>query len=203
MSWDEVSILVDQAKAGDREAFGILAERFQQSVKVLALTKVKNEAEAQELTQEVFVHAMRKLPQLRDSRCFGGWLRQITTRMAVNHLSRKGGLRRKESELLDSYPGEEMDPSEVMERVEAKRSLVAALLQLKPLDSQILELFYLRDHSLIEIQEMLDVPVGTVKRRLHVARKRLKQILESDGQTRTRGGKTPGARGGRLALSAV
>ena len=67
MSWEEVTVLVDRAKAGDRQAYGELVERFRGSVYALAVQRVRNPAEADELTQEVFVHAMRKLPQLRDA----------------------------------------------------------------------------------------------------------------------------------------
>src|SRR6516162_7475617 len=89
MSWEEVEILVTRAQAGDRRAYGELVTRFQNSVYAIALGRVHDVTEAQELTQEVFVHAMRKLPQLRDARCFAGWLRQITARMAINRVSRK------------------------------------------------------------------------------------------------------------------
>ena len=71
------------SKLGDREAYGELVTRFQSSVYAMALSRVRNPLEAQELAQEVFVHAMRKLPQLRDARCFAGWLRRITARMAM------------------------------------------------------------------------------------------------------------------------
>ncbi len=62
------------------------------------------------------------------------------------------------------------------ERAERLRE---ALGQLKSLDREALDAFYIRGHSLLEIAEMLDVPLGTVKRRLHTARKRLKLALES------------------------
>src|SRR5205814_6433648 len=80
MSWTEVTELVGLAQAGDRVAFGELVSRFQGAVFAMALTRVHDPVEAQELAQEVFVHAMRKLPQLRDPRCFAGWLRKITAR---------------------------------------------------------------------------------------------------------------------------
>jgi len=57
--------------------------------------------------------------------------------------------------------------------------LSEALSRLKSLDREALDAFYIRGHSLIEIAELLDVPLGTVKRRLHTARKRLRLALES------------------------
>ncbi|HEY8506203.1 MAG TPA: sigma factor, partial [Gemmataceae bacterium] len=102
MSWMEVTVLVDQAKLGDRAAYGELVQRFQSAVYAMALSKVHDPLEAQELAQEVFVHAMRKLPQLRDARCFAGWLRRITARMAINRLTRRGPVYGAEPEVLDA-----------------------------------------------------------------------------------------------------
>ena len=92
MSWTEITILVDRAKLGDKLAYGELVKRFQTSVYAMALTRVHDPLEAEELAQEVFVHGMKKLPQLRDPRCFAGWLRKITARMAINRLTRRGPL---------------------------------------------------------------------------------------------------------------
>ena len=88
MTWTEITELVTRAQAGDRAAFGQLAERFQPTVYAVALARLRNPTEAQELTQEVFLHAMKKLPQLREPQAFAGWLRQITVRMAINRLTR-------------------------------------------------------------------------------------------------------------------
>ncbi len=90
MSWTEITSLVELARAGDRAAYGELVERFRTTVYGIALARLRNPAEAEELTQEVFLHGMRKLPQLREANCFAGWLRQITVRMAINRLTRRG-----------------------------------------------------------------------------------------------------------------
>src|SRR5437588_12828461 len=101
MSWTEVTELVERAQRGDRVAYGELVERFQGAVYAMALARVHDPVEAQELAQEVFVHGMRKLPQLRDPRCFAGWLRRITARMAINRLTRRGPVSGAEPEMLD------------------------------------------------------------------------------------------------------
>src|SRR5512145_2822954 len=88
--WIEIAELVDRARTGDRSAYGALIERFQPTVYAVALVRLRNATEAQELAQEVFMHAMTKLDQLREPRCFAGWLRQITVRMALNRLARSG-----------------------------------------------------------------------------------------------------------------
>src|SRR6267142_667592 len=101
MSWNEITELVLKAQKGDRTAFGQLVERFQPTVYAVALTRLRNLAEAQELAQEVFLHGMKKLHQLNDPQCFAGWLRQITVRMAINRLTRRGPVIGVDSEILE------------------------------------------------------------------------------------------------------
>jgi RNA polymerase sigma-70 factor (ECF subfamily) len=183
MSWDEITILVDRAKTGDRAAYGELVERFQAGVYAMALTKVRNPTDAQELAQEVFVHAMRKIGQLRDARCFAGWLRQITARMAINRLTRKGPMCGTEPGVLDSIPGHGRGPAHEVEVNESKAELHEALKELKPDDRAALEAFYLRGRSLKQLSKEFEAPIGTIKRRLHVARHRLKAVMEDrDGK---------------------
>jgi RNA polymerase sigma-70 factor, ECF subfamily len=178
MSWNEITILVDRAKTGDREAYGELVVRFQNSVYAMALSRVRDPLEAQELAQDVFVHAMRKLPQLRDARCFAGWLRRITARMAINRLTRRGPLFGADPELLDTVQAKGRTAGENYEVREAIGQLKAGLAELKPLDRATLEAFYLRGRSLKQMAREFDVPTGTIKRRLHVARLRLKEVLQ-------------------------
>jgi RNA polymerase sigma-70 factor (ECF subfamily) len=178
MSWNEITVLVERAKTGDREAYGELVTRFQSSVYAMALSRVRDPLEAQELAQDVFVHAMRKLPQLRDARCFAGWLRRITARMAINRLTRRGPLFGADPELLDAVPTYDRTPEETVEVREAVGQLKQALAELKPLDRATLEAFYLRGRSLKQMAREFEVPTGTIKRRLHVARQRLKEVLE-------------------------
>jgi len=180
MSWTEITVLVEKAQGGDRAAYGELVRRFQGSVYAMALTRVHDPVEAQELAQEVFVHGMRKLPQLRDPRCFAGWLRRITARMAINRLTRRGPVTGTEPEVLDNVEGRVRGPVEEIERGEAKAELHAGLKRLKDLDRQTLEAFYLRGRSLKQMSREFETPVGTIKRRLHVARLRLKAVLEGN-----------------------
>ena len=178
MSWNEVNVLVERAKTGDRAAYGELVTRFEGSVYAMALARVRNPLEAQELAQDVFVHAMRKLPQLRDPRCFAGWLRRITARMAINRLTRRGPLFGAETEMLDAVPARTRGAEHEYAVGEAVGQLKVGLARLKPLDRLTLEAFYIRGRSLKQIAREFEVPTGTVKRRLHVARARLKVVLD-------------------------
>ena len=65
--------LVQLAQGGDREAFGELVQQFESTVFAVVMRRLRNQAEAAEVTQEVFLRAMRKLPQLREPERFSGW----------------------------------------------------------------------------------------------------------------------------------
>src|SRR5438876_4835418 len=144
MSWNEIAILVDRARTGDRSAYGELVVRFQPTVYALALVRLRNPAEAQELSQEVFIHMMKKLDQLRDPRCFAGWLRQITVRMAINRLTRRGPIHGAEPSVLDNARSTGMSPLDEMVRAEQRHELWNGLNRLKALDRATLEAFYIR-----------------------------------------------------------
>ncbi len=178
MSWIEIKILVEKAQAGDRAAYGELIERFQPTVYAVALARLRNPTEAQELAQEVFLHGMTKLPQLRDAQCFAGWLRQITVRMALNRLTRRGPVQKVEPEVLDNAEAAGASPLETLVQAEQAAELYRGLDRLKPVDRATLVAFYLRGRSLQQMSRDFEAPVGTIKRRLHVARNRLKKAME-------------------------
>ncbi len=174
-----VSELVLAAQEGDRLAFGQLVERYERAVYNTALRRLGNHAEAQELVQEVFVQALRKLPQLREPAAFGGWLRSITTRMAINRQTRGGHVTSAEPELLEATCVETETPLDRALAHERHRQVRAGLGRLGALDRETLVAFYVKGQSLVEMSDQFDSPVGTIKRRLHVARKRLAKELEA------------------------
>jgi RNA polymerase sigma-70 factor (ECF subfamily) len=178
MSWDDITTLVVRAQAGDRAAYGELARRFEPTVYAVALTRLRNPGEAQELAQEVFVHGMSKLRQLRDPQCFAGWLRQITVRMAINRLTRRGPFQSTDAPALENVEAPRADPLDELVRSEQNAELYDGLQRLKPLDRATLMAFYIRGRSLKQMSREFETPVGTIKRRLHVARKRLRRQLE-------------------------
>ena len=181
MSWNEIITLIERAQAGDRVAFGELVERFQPAVYAVALARLRDANEAVELTQEVFIHAMGKVEQLRDPHCFVGWLRQITVRMAINRVTRKAPVQGTEPEFLQNTAGASEEPLDELVRDEAKAELWVGLDKLKAVDRATLVAFYIRGRTLKQMSREFETPVGTIKRRLHVARLRLKAVLEADG----------------------
>lgn len=178
MSWDEIVVFIDRARSGDKDAFGELVKRFHPAVFAVALARLRDTHEATELTQEVFIQALKKLDQLRDAQCFVGWLRQITVRMALNRVTRKVALPGVEPEVLQNAPDAENGPLDQMIRSEVRNEVWKGLDQLKPTDRATLVAFYIRGRTLKQMSKEFETPIGTIKRRLHVARNRLRQVLE-------------------------
>jgi RNA polymerase sigma-70 factor (ECF subfamily) len=171
--------LVRAAQEGDREAFGDLVARFEPAVFNTALRRLGNYAEAQELCQEVFVKAMEKIEQLKAPEAFGGWLKSITIRMAINRVVRGNPATSAEPEVLAASCISAETPLDSALAREQQRRVRAGLRRLGDLDRKTLTAFYFKGQSLVEMSEAFDSPVGTIKRRLHVARKRLAEELES------------------------
>ncbi len=177
--WGLTARLVRDAQEGDREAFGRLAEQFERTVYAICLGRLGNASEALEMTQEVFLHALRHLDQLREPERFAGWLKQMTHRMAINRATRRVPPSTIEDEVLQSLGGRREDPLEALIARERAARLWEALEGLKPIDRESLVDFYIQGQSLVQISAGRGLPIGTVKRRLHTARARLKKALQA------------------------
>ena len=177
--WADLAVVVRRAQRGDREAFGALVEQFQPTVYAIALRRLGNTSDAMELTQEVFLHVLRRIGQLREPERFAGWLRQVAVRMAINRATRRVAPPSVEAGVLEQASEPADEPLDQLISRERAERLWEALGRLKSLDREALDAFYIRGHSLLEIAERLGVPLGTVKRRLHTARKRLRVELET------------------------
>jgi len=170
--------LVRAAQRGDQDAFGELFTRYEQAVYATAMRRLGNHAEAEELCQEVFLKAMQKVVQLKAPAAFGAWLRQITGRMAINRALRRAPVTSAEPEVLEATCADGETPLQAALTTERKSQLRAGLRRLGRLDRETLTAFYFRGRTLLEMSDEFDSPVGTIKRRLHVARKRLAEQLE-------------------------
>lgn len=175
---DELRIisLVKLAQSGDREAFGILAREFEGAVFGIVLRRLRNRAEALEVTQDVLLRAMRKLNQLREPERFVGWLKRIAVRMSINRAVRRP---RETYHPGDTFTVVASRPSPVDDVLDSEQAAqVRSKLQtLRPLDRDTLVAFYFEGQSLKEMSDRFSSPVGTIKRRLHTARHRLKEAL--------------------------
>ena len=170
--------LVRAAQAGDRDAFGELYERFQPTVMAIAMRRLRVHADAQELCQDVFVQAMLKIDQLRTPEAFIGWLRQITVRMAINRSVRRAPDISVEPEILAATVTCDSSPLDEILEIERQGEVRAGLDRLGDMDRDTLIAFYVDGHSLNEMASDFDAPLGTIKRRLHVARERLARQVD-------------------------
>jgi RNA polymerase sigma-70 factor (ECF subfamily) len=173
-----VAELVRAAQAGDREAFGELFERYRPAMVALAMRRVHNADEAEELAQDVFVQAMQKIDQLRVPEAFGGWLRRIVHRMAINRMTRNRVALACDPETFEATCVAVGSPEEIAECRERATAVRASIDRLGLLDQETLKAFYLQSKSLVEMSDQFEAPVGTIKRRLHVARKRLAKEMD-------------------------
>lgn len=170
--------LVVAAQSGNRDAFGELAERFEGMVQSVALRRLGNHAEAMELSQEVLLRAMDRLHQLSEPAAFGGWLRSITVRMAINRQVRRRRAVDVEPQTLEATCISEQTPLDSALTAERAELVHDGLNRLGEMDRSTLIAFYVTGQSLIEMSDAFSAPIGTIKRRLHVARKRLAVELE-------------------------
>ena len=174
-----VAQLVVRAQQGDRDAFGELFDRYRSAIVAGAMSRVRNADEADELAQDVFIQAMQKINQLRVPEAFGGWLRQIVHRMAINRVTRNRSAVACDPETLEATCMTENAPDEVVQSREQAEAVRNSIDRLGALDQETLTAFYLNGQTLIEMSDEFQAPIGTIKRRLHVARKRLAKEMDS------------------------
>ena len=177
MDTEEFLPIVLRAQAGCRVSFGELVQRFESTVFAIALRRLRDRTEAAELTQDVFVQAMRKLNQLREPERFPGWLRRITVRLAINRIVRRPRVICQDPEFLGSVDATSRSPLDELVTGERADQVWGGLKRLRDLDRQTLVAFYFEGQSLIEMSDRFSSPVGTIKRRLHTARIRLREEL--------------------------
>jgi RNA polymerase sigma-70 factor (ECF subfamily) len=170
--------LVIAAQDGDSAAFGELVTRFERMVYSVCWQRLRNHAEAQEVAQDVFIKAFEKLFQLTEPAAFAGWLRSIAVRQSINRSTRRPPSIAVEPQSMDRADNRHVAPLESLLADERHSQLRYGLGQLSSLDRSTLIAFYLKGRSLIEMSDEFEAPVGTIKRRLHVARKRLAKELE-------------------------
>jgi RNA polymerase sigma-70 factor, ECF subfamily len=177
MNETELIELVCLARAGNREAFGQLVQRTESMVFAVVLRRLRNRSEALEVTQDVFIQVLRKLGQLREPERFGGWLRRIAVRLAINRAVRRPREVLGDNAVLGGMRAETVNPFERVIASENAACVRECMNDLRDLDRRTLLAFYFEGRSLQEMSDEFDSPVGTIKRRLHTARNRLRDKL--------------------------
>lgn len=175
--------LVARAAAGDADAFRTLVERHERRIVALLHRLCGCPERALDLAQETFLSAHRHLGSFRHQSRFSTWLHAI----AVNH-ARAAGRRRRPVASLDAVAGDgrpviaepaaDLPPVSVgLERADLARRIAAALERLDARYREVVVLADMQDASYEEIAETLDIPVGTVRSRLHRGRTELRALL--------------------------
>ena len=175
---ETITQFVREAQTGDRQAFGELAERFQNMVYGIALRTLKHPSEAREAAQDILMQAMRKIDQLREPERFASWLRQIAVRMSLNRAMRRPRETTRSPESLTDVRTVPETPLDDVLKCERKERVWNGLKRLRELDRRTLVAFYIDGQSLREMSDEFQSPIGTIKRRLHTARHRLREELE-------------------------
>lgn len=177
MSEERMLTLIRLAQSGDREAFGELARQFEETVFATVLRRLRNRSEAIEVTQDVFLQAFRKIGQLREVERFAGWLLRIAVRMSINRAVRRPSESVRAPETFGGLTSERATPLDDMLRTERAGQVWGGLEKLRDLDRRTLIAFYFEGRSLKEMSTVFRSPIGTIKRRLHTARNRLRDEL--------------------------
>lgn len=178
METTEIAELVRAAQTGCAESFNELVRQFESSVFAVALRRLRNRTEAAELAQDVFFQAYRKLNQLREPERFAGWLKRITIRLAINRAVRRPPEQAQDPALFGGRSASVETPLESLLDGERADAVRGGIERLRELDRVTLLAFYFEGQSLVEMSDRFASPVGTIKRRLHTARIRLREELE-------------------------
>ena len=171
--------LIRKILAGDDAAFSTLVEKYQKGIHALVWRKIDDFHIAEEITQDTFLNAYKKLSTLKDPSQFAGWLYVIANRLCINWIQRN----KSKTQSLASTPMEAIEHSSYnhyvleqreVEAIERRHQLVKELLEKLPESERtVITLYYLGGMQTKEIGKFLGVSVNTVTSRLQRARKRL------------------------------
>jgi RNA polymerase sigma-70 factor (ECF subfamily) len=174
----EEELLVVRCQLGERSAFDELIERWHPPLWKFVRRVTGDDDAAQDAVQDVWLRVLRGINRLRDGSKLRAWLFGIAHHVVTDRLRSQyasltvDGIDLTNVAVDESSPGLEDDIA----------TLRHELTQLPVTEREVLTLFYLRELSLVEVAEVLGVPVGTVKSRLFRARQLLRDELESKGR---------------------
>jgi len=176
--------LVEQAQRGDREAFTRLAFELSDRLFAVAHRILRDFDSAGDALQVTLLRIWRDLPTLRDPSLVEAWAYRVLVRACHDELRK---LRRQAPALhLLAVDGAEEDPAiSIADREQLDR----AFRTLTTEQRAAIVLQYYRDLTLSEIADVLQVPIGTVRSRLHYAKRALRSAIEADARPTTRKGR--------------
>ena len=169
---DALEQIVNRARDGEADAFGVLVRRFQDMAVGYGYSILHDFQLAEDAAQEAFFEAYRTLPTLREPAAFAGWFRRIVFKQC-DRITR----RRVVTTVPLENAADPIDESAGVSGHERKAEVFEAVRQLPEHERSAMTLFYIGGYSMEEVATFLEVPVSTVKGRLHSARERLRSML--------------------------
>ncbi|SEC17285.1 RNA polymerase sigma factor SigW [Paenibacillus sp. GP183] len=181
--------LAKLARNGDRGAFAELVDLYKDKIYHLAYRMLNNKHEAEDAVQETFLRVYTNLHRYDEQQKFSTWIFRIGTNHCIDRLrKRKHSAYSLDAEMPDGegndyysmLPGNEETPERLMILSETQIQIRKAIDALPEKYKSVVILRYLQDMSLQEISDVLDMPVTTVKTRVHRGREYLRKKLEQD-----------------------
>jgi RNA polymerase sigma-70 factor (ECF subfamily) len=175
------SRLIAECIAGNQDAIEVFVREHEAGVFRLALSILGDEAEANEVTQETFLSALRGLPSYQEKKSLKAWLYTITLNHSRGHLRKRKVLERLRATLTGIFrleTAKQVSPEDMVIQTEKEAKLWSALNQLDERHRMVVVLRYLHELPISEISEILSLPEGTVHSRLFSAREKLREALK-------------------------
>ena len=182
----EETALIDCIVSGQPAKFEILVGNYQQRIFATLLGMLGNRHDAEDVTQETFLTAFRKLDQFERRSSFYTWLHRIAFNAAIDLQRRKKRTKSRfvSGEGIENAEQRDQQADSPASIVMAKETVTQVQLALGRLDTERRNIIVLRDLQgldYVEIASMLDIPLGTVRSRLHRARIELREIMNAMG----------------------
>lgn len=174
-SGSAVSLETEPSSEAAREFHERLAECSTLAFRV-ALGVLHNREDAEDVAQEACLRAYRNFHQLRDRNGFRSWLVRVAWRLAIDRWRASGRCERREQTALGAAPSPTVEG--LVASAELQRHLERAMDELPEKLRVVLILAAIEEHNLSDVARMLGLPEGTVKSRLHLAKKRLAEKLQ-------------------------
>ncbi|MDQ0207469.1 RNA polymerase sigma factor SigW [Alkalicoccobacillus murimartini] len=179
--------LIKEVKKGDTEAFSEIVDLFKDKVYQVAYRMVGHPQEAQDVAQEAFLRAYTNLDKYDMNRKFSTWLFRIATNVAIDRLRKKkpdfhleDKVKGTEGLTYESQLAADQDlPEDQVVTLEMQEWIQSEINQLPLKYRSAIILKYIEDLSLKEISEILDMPISTVKTRIHRGREALRKRMRN------------------------
>jgi len=176
--------LVISAQNGDIKSFGELYGIYNGKIYALARMILKNQNDAEDILQETFINALRKLNTLDNPATFSVWIQVIARNLCTDQLKRKNIFilldAENEIENFDDEESDELLPAIYSEKADLKERLGRIINGLSDVQRQAIVFYYFNEMSVPEIASVMECSEGTVKSRLFLARKTIRAEIKEE-----------------------